>query len=308
MTAPETSASAREPLASIVIPTCNRADLLAHCLDAVAIAISAAGARDAVEVIVTDDGGDDTSRVLVVGRYPWAIWLRGPRRGPAANRNHGARAARGGWLVFTDDDCVPHDDWLATIVERAGLTECSVLEGRTVADRERQRLDEESPENPRGGCLWSCNMAIRRSLFDRLGGFCETFPHAAMEDVDLRLRILGLGERLEFVPGAVVCHPFRRTKGIRFAPRVCQSMLHLVERHPSLLGPTPWRTMAQNWLRRASAVLRGGVRYRFRGFPYAVAALSVAVYYDIVAALRTGRRAHAAVAANAAGAPPTHET
>jgi GT2 family glycosyltransferase len=195
------------PLASVVIPTCNRPEMLKDCLELVARAVTAAGAR--IEVIVTDDSADSRSHELLLANYPWARWVRGPRRGPAANRNAGAAAAAGAWIIFTDDDCLADPRWLRAYLDALDANPTSnVFEGKTVADRELRRLDEESPLNETGGYLWSCNMAIRRELFDRLGGFCESFPYATMEDVDLRLRLQEQGETFPFVPDAVIATPF----------------------------------------------------------------------------------------------------
>jgi GT2 family glycosyltransferase len=274
--------------ASLIIPTCNRPDLLRTCLDAVAVAVGKAQAP--LEVIVTDDSKDDASERLMVD-YAWAHWIRGPRRGPAANRNNGARMASGRWLFFTDDDCIPDEGWLRAFLDRiASAPDCRVFEGKTVADRERRRMDEESPVNLAGGYLWSCNMAIRRELFDELGGFCESFPYPAMEDVDMRMRLTARGERFPFVDNAVVCHPYRAAKGIKFTVRIGASYLHLAERNPQMLGTALWRTMALTVLRRSWALAKDAVHYRFRGFGYAAAWVSVGCYFDAVARLRAARR------------------
>ncbi|HTY49095.1 MAG TPA: glycosyltransferase family A protein, partial [Steroidobacteraceae bacterium] len=164
---------------SIVIPTCNRPEMLGECLRRVAAAIDAAG-RPQVEVIVSDDSRDERTRDYVASGHPWVRWVRGPRRGPAANRNTGVAAASGAWIIFTDDDCLPEPRWLRAYLQAMQADPASnVFEGRTVADRPRRRLDEESPVNETGGYLWSCNMAIRRELFEHMGGFCESFPYAA---------------------------------------------------------------------------------------------------------------------------------
>jgi GT2 family glycosyltransferase len=39
------------------------------------------------------------------------------RRGVAWGRNEGIRRARGDLIAFTDDDCIPGPDWLATLIE-----------------------------------------------------------------------------------------------------------------------------------------------------------------------------------------------
>src|SRR5688572_17920597 len=108
-------------LISIIVPTCHRNDLLAKCLDRLAPEVQSdvvLCAKDSAradrqsgtaespflgatvapnpkavryEVIVTDDGKDATAEQMIGESYPWATWLPGPRRGPASNRNNGAR-------------------------------------------------------------------------------------------------------------------------------------------------------------------------------------------------------------------------
>ena len=100
------------PQISVVIPTYQRPDTLAQCLDRLAPGMQSLDAAR-YEVIVSDDSTDETSRRMVADRYPWAQWTAGTRRGPAANRNAGARLARASYLVFTDDDCLPDPNWLS---------------------------------------------------------------------------------------------------------------------------------------------------------------------------------------------------
>jgi GT2 family glycosyltransferase len=205
---------------SVVIPTCDRPDFLRLCLDRLApgrqtgaalqTADGAPGEGTTYEVIVTDDGGGEQAAALIAEHYPWARWKRGPRRGPASNRNHGASLARGEWLVFVDDDCLPDLELVSAYARaRVGNPSAHVFEGRTYADCPRRTLAEFSPLNEAGGCLWSCNFAIEKSLFEALGGFDERFPYACMEDVDFRERLIARGERFSFLKEAAVCHPWR---------------------------------------------------------------------------------------------------
>jgi GT2 family glycosyltransferase len=143
--------------------------------------------------------------------YPWVKHIQGPSRGPAANRNNGARAATGEWLVFCDDDCLPDRKLLSSYsAAQAAYPDCAVFEGRTMADREKRHPLEESPINSKGGNLWSCNFAIRRKLFEKMGGFDETFPYAAVEDMEFRVRLEKAGVRMVFLENAVVVHPWRK--------------------------------------------------------------------------------------------------
>lgn len=188
---------------------------------------------DQYEVIVTDDSppGESMER-LVRERFPWARWVPGARRGPAANRNHGAAQARGEWLVFTDDDCLPAKEWLRAFAAHVGdHPKAEVLEGRTNTGGIACGSFETAPVNETGGFLWSCNLAIRRSLFDAIGGFDENFPSAHMEDVDLRWRLRERGSRVEFVADALVVHPPRPISGLWKDTRKNEANVYFARKH-----------------------------------------------------------------------------
>ena len=254
-------------LFSVIIPTCHRNDELAQCLERLGpnsqeggeVDLERVQSRDAVtsrnfgehkdvaadradirgcetfqyEVIVTDDGRNTTAEAMIAERFPWVRWVTGPQRGPAANRNNGARHARGKWLVFLDDDCIPDQKLLAAYARASREhPDVSVLEGRIYSDRPRKRMDEEAPINETGGYLWSCNFAIKRALFVRINGFDEQFPIAAMEDVDLRERIKSLGISFPFVSDAGVAHAWRKMKPP--SAEWEKSWQYLIGKHPEL--------------------------------------------------------------------------
>ena len=70
---------------SVVIPTCNRPETLARCLRCLE--------GTEAEIVVTDDSNNEATGALLKREFPAVRWIHGPRRGPAANRNCGARAA-----------------------------------------------------------------------------------------------------------------------------------------------------------------------------------------------------------------------
>jgi GT2 family glycosyltransferase len=183
---------------TVVIPTCGRLESLARCLRALP-----AGAA----IIVTDDSGTDEAREMVSQSFPSVRYLAGPRRGPAANRNHGANAATGEWLAFVDDDCEPQPGWLEALATAAA--DADVVEGRTVAPGASDSPFEEHVENETGGLLWSCNLAVRREVFTRLGGFDEDFTEAGGEDMEFAWRVNHAALRVRFAPQALVLHPPR---------------------------------------------------------------------------------------------------
>jgi GT2 family glycosyltransferase len=190
-------------LISVVIPTFQRPESLRRCLELIG---KQTLPREDFEVIVTDDSPDSTSHDMVREAFPWVQWTQGPKKGPAANRNHGASESKGEWIAFVDDDCEPVIGWLAAICSQR---EVDVVEGKTVCPSERDTPFEEKVENLRGGVFWSCNLAVRRLVFVRLGGFDEDFLEAGGEDMEFAWRIAGNRLRTRFVPGALVEHPPR---------------------------------------------------------------------------------------------------
>jgi GT2 family glycosyltransferase len=193
-------------LFSVVIPTCDRPDLLKLCLDALAPGVQTFS--EGFEIIVTDDGADSVE-ALLKDSYPWAHWVRGPQRGPAANRNNGAARALGDWLVFTDDDCLPWATWLEQYRRAIDAhPDAMAFEGSIHPQGDLDRDLAECPVNLTGDCFWSANICVARKLFASLAGFDERFRIAAHEDQDLFLR-LKPHTSVPFVKDAAVFHPVR---------------------------------------------------------------------------------------------------
>lgn len=218
---------------SIIIPTYQRPQQICQCLNCLAPYFDSAALLthgNSLEVIVSDDARNPKLSALLQQSYPWCHYTEGPACGPAANRNHGAQVASGDWLVFTDDDCLPQPGWLEAFALHTDHFD--VLEGRTSPVGVRTRADDVCPINETGGHLWSCNFAIRRKAFSILGGFNEDFPAAAMEDVELNLRVNKAGLKRQFVPDATVFHPWSPHKGWDFVRIHSSSIEKLVSLHP----------------------------------------------------------------------------
>jgi GT2 family glycosyltransferase len=170
---------------SVVVPTCGRPELLCRCLEALE---SQSLPRDAYEIVVIEDR---------------------ERRGPAWARNRGWRQARAPLVAFTDDDCVPHPEWLARGLE-AFVVGADAVCGRIVmplagvpTDYERDAQGLERSEFVTANCF------LRKSMLERLGGFDERFELAWREDSDLHFRLLKAGARIAVEPRAIVLHPVR---------------------------------------------------------------------------------------------------
>lgn len=227
---------------SIIIPTCDRPEELALCLDLLAPGKQSL-AFDYYEVIVTDDGRKYSARQMIEEKFPWAQWVAGPHSGPAANRNNGASGATGNWIVFTDDDCLPASGWLAALEEAMDDSKY-VLEGKTTCEGGLPGILYEAPINEHGGCWWSCNLAIHKEVFNKHAGFDDRFPFASSEDAEFRDRLVAYGVESKFVPTAVVNHPPRRRPFGRGWDKRWQSKVL----YENITGRTVWNRSTM-WLR-----------------------------------------------------------
>jgi GT2 family glycosyltransferase len=241
--------------------------LLSKCIDELSLRTKA-GNSNLYEIIVTDDSKDGIAEHLVKSSYPGIKWVKGPAKGPAANRNNGAKYAKGEWLLFIDDDCIPDGKMLSEYSEAIkAYNETEVFEGFTGADREKRSFVEESPINETGGFLWSCNFMILKKLFDELNGFDVNFPFAAMEDVDLRYRIGQIGKQIKFIPTARVIHPWRLEVNMLFKTKMrIQSISYFLKKHPEMkknLDALYFLKLSKNYF---IDLIRNSLQYRFRGF------------------------------------------
>jgi len=204
------------PNVSVVIPTRSRPGPLRECLDALARACGGVSH----EIIVVDDG---TPSRLVAGveeavTAAGARLLRQARCGAAAARNLGAAEARGRVLVFLDDDCQPQPGWLGALVAASAEGDNLLVGGPTVNGAPRNLFAEATQllvaylSHGRSGAedevefLPSCNLALDRDAFARVGGFDSSFAAAGGEDRELCARCLREGLELRFVPEAAVRH------------------------------------------------------------------------------------------------------
>jgi glycosyltransferase involved in cell wall biosynthesis len=141
------------PLLSVIIPTCRRNEDLDRCLRSLIrenqdLSItSAAQSFDVTgrpdfdfETIVTGDGTNSTAEAMLQTGFPFVRWVRGPRRGPAANRNHGAENAQGDWLLFLDDDCIPDPKWVGLFFSQVQALTAAFWKARPfVLDKKAER-------------------------------------------------------------------------------------------------------------------------------------------------------------------------
>ena len=204
------------PAWSVLIPAYNRPQRLQGCLDALA---QLAAPEGGFEVVVVDDGSEPALQEQVEPPAGLALRiLRQDNAGPATARNYAAKAARGDWLAFTDDDCHPHPGWLTSFQAAINGDESVLAGGHTVnaltdcapaaASQLLLNYLHEYFNDRQGGATFfpSNNYGMSKSAFEQIGGFDESFPLAAAEDRDFCDRAIEAGVRLVFAPEAGIDH------------------------------------------------------------------------------------------------------
>jgi len=184
------------PLVSFVIPVKNDMLRLQQCLSSIT---RNDYPRELIEIIVVDN--DSTDGTAAAARSHGAIVITSSAGTVAELRNRGARAALGSIIAFADSDHQISSNWITSAV--------AVLSDATVAAAGAPYLPAPAPNwvqaqydglrtRParREDTTWlgTGNLAIKRSVFERLGGFNTSL--VACEDVDLCNRITGAGFRI----------------------------------------------------------------------------------------------------------------
>jgi glycosyltransferase involved in cell wall biosynthesis len=188
---------------SVVVPVKNRRDLLRRTL----AALDAQTFRD-FEVLVVDDGStdgaDEEAAATAVAGRPVRL-LRNEGAGAVAGRQTGVRSSTAAFLAFTDSDCEPDPDWLATAVEhlRGGA---HLAYGRTMPARPVGPL-ERSVNEADGGLFPTCNLAVRRDTYDAVGGFDGAAGDRWGFRPSNRAQGLGFGEDTLFGWAVARTHP-----------------------------------------------------------------------------------------------------
>jgi len=163
------------------------------------------------EVIVVDNGSrDDTAALASDSSVVTHVIRRARGEGPGAARNAGVEAAAGSVLAFLDADCRPTPGWLVAGVR--GLSDADLVQGRVLPDPEVALgpFDRTLSVGGAHGLFESANLFVRRSLFDRVGGFPGGLEPAGGapfgEDVIFGWRALRGGARTSFCGDALAYH------------------------------------------------------------------------------------------------------
>lgn len=244
---------------SVIIPCFNAADTLPIQLEALANQ----DYFDSWEVIISDNGSTDDS-VAIVEQYKerlpnLRIVDSSKQQGRSFARNTAAKTATGDALAFCDADDEVAPGWVAAMgkalskyefvagrLEYKKLNEAWVQKAYTLKQKNGLLEYKYPPYLPFAG---SCNLGLKRSLHESVGGFDENMIR--LQDVDYCWRLQLAGIKLHFVKDAVVHYRLRSTlNGMYEQARLWGEYdVFLYKKYQPLGMPQlSWKTSGKAWL------------------------------------------------------------
>jgi GT2 family glycosyltransferase len=230
------------PSLTVAICTKDRTENLARCLKSLLkLQQPKSAGSPRFEIVVVDNAPSNEQTKVLVSSLQNVHYVREPKPGLDFARNRALKEATGELLAFLDDDVVVDRNWLDGLMEAwaenpeaiafTGLvlpyelvTEAQILFERGGGFRrgfEKIRYSQTllgNPLHPCGAGIFGagCNMAFRREILLKLGGFDEALdtgaPLPGGGDLDIFYRVIRAGYSLVYEPQYLVFHQHRREK------------------------------------------------------------------------------------------------
>ena len=238
------------PPVTVIIPNYNGRQLLAGNLPAVRAA--AARYPGGCTVVVVDDGSADDSVTLLEREFADVKLIRHDRnRGFAEAVHSGVAAADTEHLVFLNSDVRTDADFIEPLL-RTLLAEDVFATSPLIVDGHGRMTDESwrgyevrrrrlrplklkgfVPPAPVATLFASGgSMALKKSMFQALGGFLPLYQPFYWEDIDLGMRAWRRGWRSLFVPGCRIVHDHG---GSSIKTHIARARIHRIGRRNKFL-------------------------------------------------------------------------
>jgi glycosyltransferase involved in cell wall biosynthesis len=237
-------------LVSVIVPARNSSDTIGECLRSIRNQSYAP-----VELIVVDNGSTDATPQIAAGIAD-AVLDAGPER--SAQRNAGARASHGAYLVFIDSDMLLRPEVVGDCVARAEAgADAVVIPELSFGDGFWARCKALERSCYHGDETIEAARFFRRESFFAVGGYDETIPFGP-EDWDIHARVRAARGRIGRA-AAVIDHDegalqFRELLGRKYyygkaTARYIRNHGGLARRQLTVLRPAflrHWRRLARH--------------------------------------------------------------
>jgi glycosyltransferase involved in cell wall biosynthesis len=266
------------------------------------------------ELIVTEDGSDDRTR-QIVSKFAATVTqdVRYQRhdmnKGLPATRNTGISAARGEWVALLDSDDLWSSDHLEEAVKVMRGGRADIIHGGSILfeSESGERIGVRAPSSevikafPRSlfcgdYIIQPSSVVIRRSLWDRVGGFDPSFRY--VEDREMWLRCARARAVFAYT-GANTCF-YRKHGGAltRHAAAMAVASAEVYEKNSDwdeLPRSLRRRSAAQAWRSAGRIVMRqdplSARRFFARALRHQLVAPTTLAYLLAAAAFSVGRKA-----------------
>lgn len=204
------------------------------------------------EIILVDDcSTDETPAWLGTLGSPFQVRINERNLGYAGTCNHGASIATGEFLMFLNNDLLFNEGWLEPMLEalqkdrRYGAVgnrhyrmDDNTLDHAGVMVNTKGNLCHMRVPSADSGvtevaAISAATLLLRRSLFERIGGFNEKFFNGG-EDIDLSFRVQGEGLKCGIVQDSSVRHHISASRG-RVRSRDVANTLLLQKKWPEIM-------------------------------------------------------------------------
>ncbi|MFQ5963171.1 MAG: glycosyltransferase [Candidatus Scalinduaceae bacterium] len=191
-----------QPFVSVIIPIHNGGKHIEKFLDALITS-----SYPSFEIIMVDDCSTDNS-VEIARQKGITILQLSRQSGPAFARNFGAKHARGEILLFIDSDVAVRRETISSVVVNFqhnsdivavfGSYDDDPAEGNFISQYKNLfHHFHHQYSNTEASTFWSGCGAIRKNVFEEIGGFNQKrYTKASIEDIELGYRIRKKGHRI----------------------------------------------------------------------------------------------------------------
>ena len=218
----------RSPLISIIIPVHNNFNYTCNCISSILNAENSLS----YEIIISNDMSTDDTKMLKENNFQnitnLFIYNNNKKYNFLLNCNKAVKKSRGKYIIFLNNDTKVHKQWLTFLLKLIESDEKIGMVGSKL-------IYPDGLLQEAGGIVWSsgdclnygrggdaslpeynyvkevdyisgASILIRKSIWDKIGGFDKRFIPAYYEDTDFAFELRKFGYKVMYQPLSIVEH------------------------------------------------------------------------------------------------------